>query len=83
MTRPTPTLLLILDGWGLGENEPDNAILMANTPNWDQLWQECPHTEIRTCGPAVGLPSGQMGNSEVGHMNLGAGRIVRGGMTVS
>ncbi|OOY39163.1 phosphoglycerate mutase (2,3-diphosphoglycerate-independent) [Solemya velum gill symbiont] len=76
MTRPTPTLLLILDGWGLGENEPDNAIIMANTPNWDKLWKECPHTEIRTCGPAVGLPSGQMGNSEVGHLNLGAGRVV-------
>jgi 2,3-bisphosphoglycerate-independent phosphoglycerate mutase len=76
MTRPTTTLLLILDGWGIGENEPDNAIEMANTPNWDRLWKECPHTSIRTCGPAVGLPSGQMGNSEVGHLNLGAGRVV-------
>lgn len=76
MTRPKPTVLLILDGWGLSEVEQDNAIAEANTPNWDKLWSEYPHTAIRTSGPAVGLPSGQMGNSEVGHLNLGAGRVV-------
>ncbi|MDT8408632.1 MAG: 2,3-bisphosphoglycerate-independent phosphoglycerate mutase [Wenzhouxiangellaceae bacterium] len=76
MTRPTPLLLLILDGWGIRENAPDNAIGNADTPNWDRLWQTCPHSLLETSGEAVGLPAGQMGNSEVGHMNIGAGRIV-------
>lgn len=71
-----PILLLILDGWGYSENPADNAIHGAKTPVWDHLWTEYPHTLINTSGNAVGLPDGQMGNSEVGHMNLGAGRIV-------
>lgn len=69
-------MLLILDGWGHREAAPDNAISTAHTPNWDQLWSRRPHTLLETSGEAVGLPAGQMGNSEVGHMNLGAGRIV-------
>jgi 2,3-bisphosphoglycerate-independent phosphoglycerate mutase len=74
-------LLLILDGWGYTENTEHNAIYHANTPNWDALWSECQHTLIRTSGLAVGLPEGQMGNSEVGHMNLGAGRVVYQSLT--
>ena len=74
--EPKPTLLLILDGWGYSENSDHNAVLNANTPVWDHLWNDYPHTLINTSGLAVGLPDGQMGNSEVGHMNLGAGRIV-------
>ena len=76
MQRRTPLLLLILDGWGVREGAPDNAIAAAETPNWDRLWTECPHALLETSGEAVGLPAGQMGNSEVGHMNIGAGRIV-------
>jgi 2,3-bisphosphoglycerate-independent phosphoglycerate mutase len=68
--------LIILDGWGHREEAESNAIKHANTPFWDKLWSEQPHTLIQTSGMAVGLPEGQMGNSEVGHMNLGAGRIV-------
>ncbi len=71
-----PVVLLILDGWGLSENSDHNAILAADTPVWDALWARYPHTAIRTSGSAVGLPGGQMGNSEVGHLNLGAGRVV-------
>ena len=71
-----PLLLLILDGWGHREESTDNAIHGASTPVWDQLWADCPHTLIATSGRSVGLPDGQMGNSEVGHMNIGAGRIV-------
>jgi 2,3-bisphosphoglycerate-independent phosphoglycerate mutase len=71
-----PVLLLILDGWGYREAAPDNAISMANTPHWDALWGQHPHTLVHTEGKFVGLPDGQMGNSEVGHMNIGAGRIV-------
>ncbi len=71
-----PIVLLILDGWGCREAADDNAITQATTPVWDQLWQDYPHTLIHTSGRSVGLPDGQMGNSEVGHMNLGAGRIV-------
>tara|TARA_R110002072_G_scaffold112331_1_gene241289 strand:- start:161 stop:1702 length:1542 start_codon:yes stop_codon:yes gene_type:complete len=68
--------LIILDGWGHREEMESNAIRHANTPFWNKLWAEQPHTLIQTSGMAVGLPEGQMGNSEVGHMNLGAGRIV-------
>ncbi len=68
--------LIILDGWGHREEIESNAIKHANTPKWNQLWSEQPHSLIQTSGMAVGLPEGQMGNSEVGHMNLGAGRIV-------
>lgn len=70
------TALIILDGWGYSEKVESNAIRQANTPFWDQLWHDRPHNLIQTSGMAVGLPEGQMGNSEVGHMNLGAGRIV-------
>lgn len=72
----TPTALIILDGWGHGEESEHNAIANANTPTWDSLLQTYPNALIKTSGNAVGLPEGQMGNSEVGHMNLGAGRIV-------
>lgn len=70
------TILLILDGWGEREPADDNAITLANTPNWDALIAKYPRMFIRTDGGAVGLPDGQMGNSEVGHMNIGAGRVV-------
>ncbi len=72
----TPTALIILDGWGHSETIEHNAIHAARTPNWDRLWAEGRHTMVATSGLAVGLPEGQMGNSEVGHMNIGAGRIV-------
>ena len=71
-----PAVLVILDGWGLSDQQEHNAIAGARTPVWDRLWREHPHTEIETSGSAVGLPSGQMGNSEVGHLNLGSGRVV-------
>jgi 2,3-bisphosphoglycerate-independent phosphoglycerate mutase len=74
--RPRPLVLLILDGWGHREDPEDNALAQADLPNWRRLWQQAPHTLIHTEGRHVGLPDGQMGNSEVGHMNLGAGRIV-------
>lgn len=74
-------LLLILDGWGHREATDHNAIYTANSPNWDELWANQPHTLIDTSGKSVGLPSGQMGNSEVGHMNLGAGRVVYQSLT--
>ena len=76
MSRPKPVLLLILDGWGHREDPADNAIAQAELPNWRRLLADCPHTLVHTSGLHVGLPDGQMGNSEVGHMNLGAGRIV-------
>ncbi len=68
--------LFILDGFGYSETSQSNAIEAANCPTWDHLWTHYPHTLVKTSGLAVGLPDGQMGNSEVGHMNLGAGRIV-------
>ncbi len=71
-----PLALIILDGWGHAEASPDNAIHLANTPVWDRLWRESPHALLQCAGAAVGLPDGQMGNSEVGHLCLGAGRIV-------
>lgn len=71
-----PVVLVILDGWGYREETYGNAIASANTPVMDSLWQVYPHTLIDTSGKAVGLPKGQMGNSEVGHLNIGAGRIV-------
>ncbi len=78
MTNPStgPTMLIILDGFGYREERKDNAIAAANTPNWDRLWQKAPHTLVSGSGLDVGLPDGQMGNSEVGHMSLGAGRII-------
>jgi 2,3-bisphosphoglycerate-independent phosphoglycerate mutase len=75
-TARKPLVLMILDGWGYRTEASDNAIALAQTPCWDQLWQNDPHALINTSGSAVGLPDGQMGNSEVGHMNIGAGRIV-------
>ncbi|GAB3368525.1 2,3-bisphosphoglycerate-independent phosphoglycerate mutase [Lysobacter rhizosphaerae] len=74
--RPKPVVLLILDGWGHREDPADNALAQATLPNWHALLAGNPHTLIHTEGRFVGLPDGQMGNSEVGHMNLGAGRIV-------
>ncbi|QNP41833.1 2,3-bisphosphoglycerate-independent phosphoglycerate mutase [Lysobacter solisilvae (ex Woo and Kim 2020)] len=75
-SRPKPVVLLILDGWGHRDDPTDNALAQATLPNWDALVAANPHTLIHTEGRFVGLPDGQMGNSEVGHMNLGAGRIV-------
>jgi 2,3-bisphosphoglycerate-independent phosphoglycerate mutase len=69
--------LVILDGWGLAEPGPGNAISLAETPTFDRLWKTYPHTQLSAQGPDVGLPEGQMGNSEVGHLNLGAGAIVK------
>lgn len=74
--HPRPIALLILDGWGYRESAKYNAIAQAKTPNFNRLWEKYPHTFIQTSGLAVGLPRGQMGNSEVGHLNLGAGRVV-------
>ena len=77
MTAPRPALLCILDGWGWRpEPAADNAIAAARTPHYTKLLAECPHALLATSGSAVGLPKGQMGNSEVGHMNIGAGRVV-------
>jgi 2,3-bisphosphoglycerate-independent phosphoglycerate mutase len=69
--------LVVLDGWGLAEPGPGNAVSLASTPVFDELWRDFPHTTLTACGRAVGLPEGQMGNSEVGHLNLGAGAVVR------
>src|SRR5512146_1766280 len=71
-----PVLLMLLDGWGLNPRRENNAIAQAATPNMDRLCREYPCTDIGTSGMSVGLPEGQMGNSEVGHLNIGAGRIV-------
>ena len=76
VTTPKPILLLILDGWGHRDAAEHNAIAQARTPNWQRLLRECPHTLVATHGLRVGLPDDQMGNSEVGHMNIGAGRVV-------
>jgi 2,3-bisphosphoglycerate-independent phosphoglycerate mutase len=73
----TPVALVILDGWGLAEAGPGNAVSQASTPVFDRLWSSHPHTTLTAWGPAVGLPEGQMGNSEVGHLNLGAGAVVK------
>ena len=74
--RPRPLVLLVLDGWGHRDAPEDNALAQADLPNWRRLWATAPHALVHTEGRHVGLPDGQMGNSEVGHMNLGAGRIV-------
>ncbi|MEC8429994.1 MAG: 2,3-bisphosphoglycerate-independent phosphoglycerate mutase [Pseudomonadota bacterium] len=81
MSKKSTALLLILDGWGHREATDSNAIAIASTPSWDSLWQQQPSTLIDTSGQSVGLPAGQMGNSEVGHMNLGAGRVVYQSLT--
>src|SRR6202789_2229686 len=76
MTRPKPLVLIILDGWGYRAETKANAIAFSRKPTYDRLLREYPNTLIQTSGPYVGLPDGQMGNSEVGHLNIGAGRIV-------
>jgi 2,3-bisphosphoglycerate-independent phosphoglycerate mutase len=76
MTTPKPVVLCILDGWGYREEREANAPALAHTPNFDRIWANCPHNLLITHGPDVGLPTGQMGNSEVGHTNIGAGRVV-------
>ncbi len=80
-SRPRPMALIILDGWGYREDKEANAIAAAKKPNWDHLWDHYPHTLISGCGRCVGLPQGQMGNSEVGHLNMGAGRVVNQDLT--
>ncbi len=76
MATPKPVVLCILDGWGLSETKEGNAPVLAETPNFDQLMADCPNATLTTFGPDAGLPKGQMGNSEVGHTNIGAGRVV-------
>ncbi|NHQ74764.1 2,3-bisphosphoglycerate-independent phosphoglycerate mutase [Roseovarius gahaiensis] len=76
MSTPNPVVLCILDGWGLSDQTSANAPALADTPNFDRIWSDCPHATLITHGPDVGLPTGQMGNSEVGHTNIGAGRVV-------
>jgi 2,3-bisphosphoglycerate-independent phosphoglycerate mutase len=76
MQKQTPLVLMILDGWGYREEYVHNAILQAHTPQWDEWWKNCPHALLEASGVSVGLPEGQMGNSEVGHMHIGAGRII-------
>src|SRR5439155_12241344 len=79
---PVPSLaLVVLDGWGLGPAGPGNAISQASTPVFDELWGAYPHTTLSASGRDVGLPDGQMGNSEVGHLNLGAGAVVQQDLT--
>lgn len=79
---PAPRVtLIVLDGWGLAPDGPGNAVSLADTPVFDALWSAYPHTQLTACGRAVGLPDGQMGNSEVGHLNLGAGSVVRQDLT--
>ena len=74
--RPAPVALIVLDGWGYRPEREHNAIELGRTPVWHRLWSSCPKTLLEASGLAVGLPEGQMGNSEVGHLNLGAGRVV-------
>jgi 2,3-bisphosphoglycerate-independent phosphoglycerate mutase len=76
MQQRRPVMLVVLDGWGWREEAADNAVRQAKTPAFDRLWAACPHAFLRTSGRDVGLPDGQMGNSEVGHLNIGAGRLV-------
>src|SRR6476659_8622217 len=71
-----PVMLVVLDGWGWREDKADNAVRQAWTPTFDRLWDTGPHGFLHTSGKDVGLPPGQMGNSEVGHLNIGAGRVV-------
>ena len=76
MQKRRPVMLVVLDGWGWREDTANNAVRQAKTPTFDRLWAACPHGFLRTSGKDVGLPTGQMGNSEVGHLNIGAGRVV-------
>lgn len=77
MQKKTPLLLMILDGWGYNKQNKHNAIAQANTPQWDEWWRTCPHILLNASGLPVGLPDEQMGNSEVGHMHIGAGRVIQ------
>jgi 2,3-bisphosphoglycerate-independent phosphoglycerate mutase len=81
VTAIASVCLVVLDGWGLAPPGPGNAVSLARTPVFDDLWARYPHTELTAWGPAVGLPEGQMGNSEVGHLNLGAGAVVKQDLT--
>src|SRR5205823_7150150 len=76
MQKSRPVMLVVLDGWGWREDPADNAVRLARTPSFDHLWSTCPHSFLHTSGREVGLPPGQMGNSEDGHLNIGAGRLV-------
>ena len=75
-TKKKPIVLCIMDGWGINENTENNAVALAKTPNVDFLTKTCPYSTLDASGEDVGLPIGQVGNSEVGHMNLGSGRVV-------
>src|ERR671926_1322132 len=75
-SRKRPVVLMVLDGWGYRTEREGNAIALAETPTWDALWSRPSRTLLEASGLRVGLPAGQMGNSEVGHLNLGAGRVV-------
>jgi len=77
MAKKAPLVLMILDGWGYSEHQKHNAIAQAHTPQWDEWWQQCPHILVDASGLSVGLPDLQMGNSEVGHMHIGAGRVIQ------
>ncbi len=81
MSPPSSVCLVVLDGWALAEPGPGNAVEQADTPVFDELWSGHPHSTLTAWGPAVGLPEGQMGNSEVGHLNLGAGAVVKQDIT--
>src|SRR6266481_3954834 len=76
MQNRRPVMLIVLDGWGWRDDPADNAVRLARTPSFDRLWSTCPHSFLHTSGRDVGLPPGQMGNSEVGHLNIGAGRVL-------
>jgi 2,3-bisphosphoglycerate-independent phosphoglycerate mutase len=82
VTAAASVCLVVLDGWGLAADGPGNAVSLAHTPVFDALWARYPHTTLTACGAAVGLPDGQMGNSEVGHLNLGAGAVVKQDLTL-
>ncbi|MFC7321974.1 2,3-bisphosphoglycerate-independent phosphoglycerate mutase [Halobacillus campisalis] len=81
MSKKDLAALIILDGYAIREEEKGNAVKQANTPNFDKYWNQFPHSQLQACGEAVGLPEGQMGNSEVGHLNIGAGRVVYQSLT--
>ena len=81
MTGPSSVCIVVLDGWGLAPAGPGNAVALARTPFFDSLWERFGHTTLTACGEAVGLPAGQMGNSEVGHLNLGAGAVIKQELT--
>ena len=82
LSAPSSVCLVVLDGWGLAPDGPGNAVSLAHTPVFDALWERFPHTTLTASGAAVGLPDGQMGNSEVGHLNLGAGAVIKQDLTL-